>query len=161
MWAKLSRDVLLWLRRRVRNHQDAEDLAGETVSRAWRRFRGEPLAWHRLWAWALVTARNLMLNYLRELRRRRFLTLDESASGPSMGWHGVAELEWCDLLRALTWQLTPGEQETLAMLQQGVWSSAAIARARGVTEREVRRQVVMVKARIARITRGPQVSVGF
>lgn len=153
IWAQLASDVLRWLQRRVRSYQDAEDLAGETVCRAWRRFRGESVAWRRLWAWALATARNLMLNYQRDLRRRSFMAFEPGTGCLAITDCGDAAYECGDFIHVLEQRLTGGERETAAMLRRGMRSNAAIARARGVTEREARRQRAALATKVAQLWR--------
>ena len=89
-----------------------------------------------------------MLNYLRDSRRRRFLPFEPGTRTVECG--DVA-CEWADVVHVLELRLTESERQTLAMLRLGVLSNAAIARVRGVTEREAQCVRAALAAKAARL----------
>jgi RNA polymerase sigma factor (sigma-70 family) len=108
-------DVLRFVRRRA-HPMNVDDIVGETFLAAWRR-RGELPDDPRPWLFG--TARNLMLNAHRGMRRRSALVVHIQQSAPAgrhePGVDATAEADSrMDLVAA--WQsLAPADQEVLAL----------------------------------------------
>ena len=107
-------DVLRFCARRVTPEQ-AEDVAAEVMTIAWRRFEELPNGPGDQRAWLFTTARNLMLRQARDESRRRTLAV-RIGSGQALGLPGVdgEAAARVDLGRA--WRLlSERHQEALAM----------------------------------------------
>ena len=107
-------DVLRFCARRVTPAQ-AEDVAAEVMTIAWRRFEEMPNGRGDQRAWLFTTARNLMLRQARDESRRRTLAV-RIGSGQASGWPGVdgEAAARVDLGRA--WRLlSERHQEALAL----------------------------------------------
>jgi len=107
-------DVLRFCARRVTPEQ-AEDVAAEVMTIAWRRFEEMPNGRGDQRAWLFTTARNLMLRQARDESRRRTLAV-RIGSGQASGLPGVdgEAAARVDLGRA--WRLlSERHQEALAL----------------------------------------------
>ena len=107
-------DVLRFCARRVAPEQ-AEDVAAEVMTIAWRRFEEMPNGRGDQRAWLFTTARNLMLRQARDESRRRTLAVRIGSGQPSglPGVDGEAAAR-VDLGRA--WRLlSERHQEALAL----------------------------------------------
>lgn len=69
-----SSDLLAYFERRVRVHDDAADLLGETMLQAWRRRESLPEETARRRMWLFTIAANVLANHHRSRRRRTALT---------------------------------------------------------------------------------------
>lgn len=127
--------LLRWLSRRLWDTHLAEDIASETVLRAWQEF-GETDVGPRSWGWAVCVARNLLSNHRAcAFQRRCALGCDFEAIAARPGVDG---LEFRAMVEALGERLAADERVTFGILAAGVHATSGIAALRGVSPRCVR-----------------------
>ncbi|MGO4751213.1 RNA polymerase sigma factor [Streptomyces sp. 2MCAF27] len=111
-------DVLRFVRRRA-HPMNVDDIVGETFLAAWRRRRELP---DEPRPWLFGTARKVMLNSDRGMRRRAALAVHIQQSAPVDG-HDPTALVDSRMELAAAWQsLAPADQEVLAL---HVWEDLA------------------------------------
>lgn len=107
-------DVLRFCARRV-TPQQAEDVAAEVMTIAWRRFEDLPSGRGDQRAWLFTTARNLMLRQARDVARRRTLAV-RIGSGQASGLPGVDDEASARVDLSRSWRLlSERHQEALAL----------------------------------------------
>ena len=119
-WFQQLRSPLLgWLRRRVQDAATAEDIAAETVLRAWQELSAST-PWPVLWCWALTTADRLRADIWRKKGREHTNVRGDM-----------------ELLRRPT--LAASELQTLQLLQAGLTDNEQIASMRSLTVRAIQK----------------------
>lgn len=151
LWERLRSDVLRWLRRRVAQLQDAEDLAAETIARAWNHFRGIAASWGRVRAWAIRVARNLLRNQLRAARKSVVLLSALLEVLPATTASQQVRLDLGSLLQKLREVLRRPERDTLACLEAGMLEVSDLAISRGVGLRAARKGLARLRAAARRL----------
>ena len=158
---RLWRDLVRWLRPRIRCAATGMDIASETVHRAIRRFffdRSQALprvGWDDLWAWSVAVARILIADRGRAAMRSRIdvgvdiatmLTAPEVAGGAAAS-PVILDLVVDELLPVLK----RPERETVQLLLAGVHRDAAIAALRGRCLRAVKESRRKIREAAARV----------
>jgi DNA-directed RNA polymerase specialized sigma24 family protein len=126
-----------WLRRRMRDAATAEDIAAETVLRAWQEF-GAATPWSKLWPWALTTANRLCADAWRKRCRERTDSRRDMDLLPAAGdERPMLPLDaFLDLLQP---RLAESEQQTLHLLRAGLTDNLQIASIRYLTVRAIQK----------------------
>lgn len=130
VWSELRDRLGRWLRLRVRNLHDREDLVAECLARVWRNFSNSCRPLRELWSWCLTTVRSLLVDSWRRAQTVRSAPISNGQAGPV----GVS-FEWA--LESLRTQASTCDRQTLDSMLTGV-SLIDLAVARGVTLRAVR-----------------------
>jgi RNA polymerase sigma-70 factor, ECF subfamily len=104
----IAPDLLAYFERRVNPPEDAADLLGETLLIGWRRASAIPADAERARMWFFVTARNVLANYRRGVRRR-----SEVADRLRTEVHRVSRLE-----TAVSWSGTPVAEAISALPEE-------------------------------------------
>ncbi|MCO8275881.1 sigma-70 family RNA polymerase sigma factor [Actinoplanes sp. TRM 88003] len=129
LYADAYADVLAFAQRRG-HPSHAEDVVAEAFLVVWRRFEDAPRRRDDARAWIFGIARHCLLNAQRGQGRQEALTVRISAVPPDGPGEPSAEL--IDL--AAAWkQLSPAEQETLALTVFEDLTSAQAARVLGIS----------------------------
>jgi len=132
-----SLQQLAW--RCVRHLQSAEDLAGEVVLHAWKRF-GLAAQWQDLWSWSLRVVRGLIAKLYRTAARARTEVRPEfDGCCAPLGSAPLNVVVGNDFVACLWSRLQPTEQATLSHLVAGAHSNEAIAAAMDTSLRAVER----------------------
>lgn len=138
LWKRVWSQVLGWLRRRVRNLHDAEDLAAECMRLALLKFGRLLPPWERLRPWAVLAARHRLISFRRKRPAAESLDCFDLDSRFLGGVWGVSSAaEGCGLWGYIVLRASEGDRATLLMLVDGA-SVAEIAAARGLTPRTIR-----------------------
>jgi RNA polymerase sigma factor (sigma-70 family) len=105
-------DLWAFVRRRVNTDADADDVAAETFTAAWRRRAQLPVGAERMWLFR--TAYNVLANHRRGLERQNRLHLRiVSVDPPPAAYESVAEVD--QALWAALAALSPGDRDLLLM----------------------------------------------
>jgi gamma-glutamyl-gamma-aminobutyrate hydrolase PuuD/DNA-directed RNA polymerase specialized sigma24 family protein len=125
------------LRALVGDHETAEDLCQEALSRAWRvpALQGDP---ERLRAWLLRTARNLAIDELRRRGRRDHVALTDDLPGAPTGGDAPAR----EALAALT----PHQRLVLLLRFEAGLSLRELGDALAISEEAARKRVARARA---------------
>jgi RNA polymerase sigma-70 factor, ECF subfamily len=111
MYRANYQDVLMFVRRRA-HPMNVDDVVGETFLTAWRRRRDLP---ENARPWLFGTARNLMLNASRTLRRQHAVALRLAADDGTHSYDPMVSAEARMDLTAAWQALSTTDQEILAL----------------------------------------------
>lgn len=136
LWSRLRASLLRWLRGRVWAPLDAEDVAGETVSRTLRTFGpASSMAWAQVWSWAVRAARLVLVEAWREASRTEPLERPDEVFFPAAA-EATSAPHWLDELAEAA---TPAQRQVLSLMSQGVTKSQDLAAQLGCSLRVIER----------------------
>jgi DNA-directed RNA polymerase specialized sigma24 family protein len=138
VWSALQKRCEQWLRSRIHNFHDREDLVAECLARAWRRFSESCCCLREIWSWCLVSLRCLLVDRWRRARVAKSLPLPDGQVGPV-----EVSLEWA--LSTLRENASACDVPTLDLMLAGM-ASRDLAVCRGVTLRAVRSSQARLRA---------------
>lgn len=151
VWGELQPRLVGWIERHSRPPIDAEEIASETILRGLREFGSCP-CWSRdrVLAWCRTTARHLVVDEVRRIRRRALVAgtalLQEAVTAPPAVGNEFA--------RRVVVELKEGAGATerrVIELPLGGASNAELARELGVTLRTIERYRQSLRARAGAI----------
>lgn len=128
-------DVLGFAIRRVRNHDDAQDIAVSTYLTAWRQYRRLPDEPH-IRSWLLQIARRHVSNFWRSQRRSMSLIVavsaamsldDTDTTSPRELWSGLSQVSLEEGMKGLRSK----DREVLRLIYWNDYTHAAVASAMG------------------------------
>jgi RNA polymerase sigma-70 factor, ECF subfamily len=154
VWAELHEKIRAFVRRRVRNDADAEDIAQQCLLHAHdaAAMFDEP---SRLYAWTFRTARNAVIDYYRSkarsLNRRAATSVDglsEVLATPASdeGHDPLLELAGC--VRPLISELPEPDRDALRTIDLDGGSQVALARALGLSISGMKSRVQRARQRL-------------
>jgi RNA polymerase sigma-70 factor (ECF subfamily) len=155
--------IIAYALRRTSSREDAADIVAETYEIAWRRL-GDVPAGHAGLLWLYVTARHVLANHGRRVRRRDETTarLAEELRGVPLRTEGLDEDSL--VMRSCLNSLSADEQELLMLAGWEGLSAAEIGRVLGCSPTAARirlhRARVRLKSTIAGLT-PPEKQAGF
>ena len=145
MFTAHQRPVLAYAMRRTRAQADAEDVAGETFTIAWRRFDAIPADDPLPWLYAV--ARRVLANHRRSLGRRERLAAllrVEDVATPMRAGDDVDGPAFAALAT-----LSPADQEVLRLVAWEELGNQQIADVLGITPNAVAIRLHRARARFA------------
>ncbi|MEV6306362.1 sigma-70 family RNA polymerase sigma factor [Actinoplanes sp. NPDC051861] len=150
LYADTYADVLRFAQRRV-PQSHAEDVAADAFLVAWRRLEESPRQPGDVRAWLFGIARHCLLNTRRGLGRQDALAVRVALAGiaPPETLEDEAAAGRLDLVAAWR-QLTPGEQETLALTVFDDLTSPQAARVLGITAASYRLRLLRARRALRR-----------
>jgi RNA polymerase sigma-70 factor, ECF subfamily len=135
-WTPVFRFALAW----TNDWGAAEDVAQETFARLWR--HRSKVAWERdVLPWLLATARHLLTDRFRKLRRR-FLNLSQPATLDE-----TTAIRWLDVKQAMS-QLSPMERSAIILTVLEGRESAEAAKVLGISPGAVRAAVSRAREKL-------------
>ncbi len=146
-WEDLFHRLTSWVTRRTRPPIEPEDIAGETVLRALRRFGGgpdEPAP--VVWTWMRVTAGHLVVDEVRRNRRRAIVAHPELRLLPAILLTATPNPAANRVVAALHAEASAEGRSLLAMMARGR-SNTEMARALGSSVRTVERMRQRLRTR--------------
>jgi RNA polymerase sigma-70 factor, ECF subfamily len=154
IWADLHAKVRAFVRRRVRNDADAEDIAQRCLLHAHDAAAtlDEPT---RLYAWTFRTARNAVIDYYRSkarsLNRRATTSVDELSeilATPVSDDAHDALLELAGCVRPLITELPEADRDALRTIDLDGGSQVDIARALGLSTSGMKSRIQRARKRL-------------
>ncbi|AEV85414.1 RNA polymerase sigma factor [Actinoplanes sp. SE50] len=140
-------DVLRFVRRRA-SPEDADDIVGETFLTAWRRRADLPPEPR---PWLFRTARNIMLNTQRGSRRQQAISIRIAHEPAEPVADAMGPVETRVDLSAAWRELTPRDQETLALHIWEALSDRDAAAVLGCTRATYTMRLMRARRRLARL----------
>ncbi len=145
LFTEYQRHVLAYAMRRTRSLADAEDVAAETFTIAWRKFDTIPAAEPLPWLYAV--ARRVLANHRRGLGRRERLAALLRVEDVATPMRAGEDLDG-PAFAALA-SLSPADQEVLRLVAWEELGNQAIAQVLGITPNAVAIRLHRARARFA------------
>ena len=140
IYSKYIKPVTAYLARRVRNHHDAEDLAAQVFSQAFKHLDPKDADSPKVAAWLYTSARNASANHARSRKFRTTVSIEElpdQAGGGEPSKAVVYEEELGRLIAAIG-RLNPERRRAVILRFMGELTHAEIGQALGRTENSAR-----------------------
>lgn len=140
VYSRYIKPVQAYLFRRVRNHHDAEDLAAQVFSQAFKHLDPKEAGSPRVAAWLFTSARNASANHARSRRFRTTLSIEEVGDPADEIEPGGAVMyeEELGRLIAAVGRLSPERRRAMILRFNEELSHAQIGEALGRSEASAR-----------------------